>query len=503
MDEEFRLNPNKLVQFLRKRPSEFTKEDIIRFIKENNIKMLDFNYVGRDDRLKTLNFVIGNEKHLRQLLDFGERVDGSSLFPYIGVGNSDLYVVPRFKTAFINPLSSIPTLNLLCSYFDGNGKELDMAPEYIVKKAQHELKKKTGIILYAFGELEYYVIFRSQDELFPGTFQNNYHESRPFIKYEDMRKEILYVLASIGVKTKYGHAEVGNIITSENNTRFEQNEIELALEPLEEMADHIIIAKWIMRNIAVKYGVEITFAPKIAAGHAGTGLHIHIAAMKDSRNVMLNDAGELSETTKRIIGGLLKLAPSLTAFGNTIPTSYLRLVPHQEAPTNLCWGDKNRSVLIRVPLGWRKISCLSSLINKTESGHYSCEGRQTVEMRCPDGSANIYLLLAGIAVAAKNGLTNDESLELTKKFYVNVDIFKDENKELQEKLEHLPSSCFESAEKLKEHAPIYQEDGVFSKSILEGLEKKLKSFNDKDLNNELKKDKQKAEEYVKNFIHCG
>ncbi len=218
---------------------------------------------------------------------------------------------------------------------------------------------------------------------------------------------------------------------------------------------------------------------------------------------MLDTNEELSETAKRIIGGLLKFAPSLTAFGNTIPTSYLRLVPHQEAPTNICWGDKNRSVLIRVPLGWEKMSCLSPLINKAESDHYSYEGRQTVELRSPDGSANIYLLSAGIAVAAKYGLTNDASLELAEKFYVNVDIFKEENKEIQEKLEHLPSSCFESAEKLEEHAPIYQEDGIFSENIIKGLIKQLKSFKDKDLNEELKKDKQKAEEYIKDFIHCG
>lgn len=502
-DEKFFLNCNKLVQFFKKEPDEFTKEDIIEFIKGNNIKMLNFNYVGEDGRLKTLSFSIRDIKHLGQLLEWGERVDGSSLFSYIDPGNSDLYVIPRFKTAFINPFSPIPTLNMVCSYFDGKGNELDIAPEYIVKRAQQELNRRTGISLYALGELEYYVISKKYEkELFPGAPQKNYHESKPFVKFEDMNNEILHTLTSIGVKVKYGHSEVGSIAL-EDGTRFEQYEVELDLEPLEDMADHIVIAKWIMRNIGAKYGVEITFAPKIAVGHAGTGLHIHMAAIKEGKNILLDDDQQLSETAIRIIGGLIKLAPSLTAFGNTNPTSYLRLVPHQEAPTNICWGDKNRSVLIRVPLGWRSIPNLCSKINKGIFDQNSCKGKHTIEIRSPDGSANIYLLLAGIAVAAKYGLTNDESIALAESCYVDVNIFKEENKKIIEKLKHLPKSCFESAERLREHANFYEEDAVFNKRIIEGLEKRLKSFNDKDLNEELKKDKQKAQEYIKNLIQWG
>ena len=111
-DEKFSMNQNKLIQFLNKDPSEFTKEDIIRYINENDIKMVGFNYIGSDGRLKTLSFSITDEIKLRQLLDLGERVDGSNLFPnIIDPGNSDLYVVPRFKTAFINPFSQIPTIS--------------------------------------------------------------------------------------------------------------------------------------------------------------------------------------------------------------------------------------------------------------------------------------------------------------------------------------------------------------------------------------------------------
>lgn len=502
-DNKFNLNPNKLLQILKKDPKEFTIEDIIKIIKENNIKMLNFNYVGGGGRLKTLNFTIRDEKQLRTLLDWGERVDGSSLFSYIDPRNSDLYIIPRFKTAFINPFSPIPTLNLLCSYFDGNGNELEIAPEYIVKKAHQELRKKTGLSLEVFGELEYYVIIKPKEiELFPGMPQKNYHESKPFVKFEDMNNEILDTLTSIGIKVKYGHSEVGNFML-DDGTRFEQYEIELDLEPLEDMADHIVIARWVIRNISAKYGVEVSFSPKITIGHAGTGLHIHIAAIKGGKNILLDNKGELSDTTKRIIGGLIKLAPSITAFGNTNPTSYLRLVPNQEAPTYLYWGEKNRSVLIRVPLGWRKISYLSSKVNKTTTKPSSCEEKQTIELRSPDGSTNIHLLLAGIAVAVKFGLTNDEALKIAKDNYINFNINKNKNQQIKKKYNHLPKSCFESAQKLKQHAHIYMEDDVFNKRIIEGLETQLKSFKDKDLNAKLKTDKQKAEKYIKKFLNWG
>jgi len=502
-EEKFSMNPNQLVRFLKKDVREFTREDIISFIKGNGIKMLNFNYVAGDGRLKTLSFTIRDEKQVRKLLDWGERVDGSSLFSYVDSANSDLYVIPRFKTAFLNPFSPIPTLNLLCSYFDGKGNELDIAPEYIVKKAAQKLKEKTGISLHMLGELEYYVIFKVKDEeLFPARSQKNYHESKPFVKFDNMNDEILYTLTSIGAKVKYAHSEVG-AISLEDGTRYEQYEIELDLEPLEDMADHLVITKWVMRNIAAKYGVEITFTPKISVGQAGTGLHVHLAAIKDGRNLFLTDTGELTETAERIIGGLIKLAPSITAFGNTNPASYLRLVPHQEAPTNVCWGYKNRSVLIRVPLGWKNIPTLSSRINNGVSDVSSPDERQTVELRSSDGSANVYLLLAGIAVAAKYGLTHEESLKLAKDTYVSVNIFKKENKKFQENMEQLPESCFESAEKLREQSSIYQEDGVFSRRILEGIENELKSFEDKNINEEMKKDRQKAEKYIKNFLHCG
>ena len=131
---------------------------------------------------------------------------------------------------------------------------------------------------------------------------------------------------------------------------------------MESAADQLMMAKWILRSLAYRHGLDITFAPKITTGKAGSGLHFHTRMMKGDRSVMIKD-GSLSDDARRAIAGYMKFASSLTAFGNTNPTSYFRLVPHQEAPTSVCWGDRNRSVLVRVPLGWSVNRSMCALAN--------------------------------------------------------------------------------------------------------------------------------------------
>ena len=156
--QELSMNANRLVAFLQKPASEFTKEDIISFIRQNDIKMVNFMYPAGDGRLKTLNFIITNEEYLETILTCGERVDGSSLFSFIGAGSSDLYAIPRFRTAFVDPFAEIPTLSMLCSYFNKDGEPLESAPEYTLHKACKAFKDVTGMQFEAMGELEYYVI---------------------------------------------------------------------------------------------------------------------------------------------------------------------------------------------------------------------------------------------------------------------------------------------------------------------------------------------------------
>ncbi len=470
------LNSNPLVQHLEKPSEEFTKEDIVKFVKGKDIQILNLCHVAEDGRLKTLSFVINNEKYLTQVLEGGERVDGSSLFSYIDVSESDIFVLPIYRTAFINPFNAIPTLNILCEYFDRNGKPLEFSPRNILRKAGKKLLNKTGVTLEALPELEFYVIFKREKEpLYPGVPQKNYHESTPFAKCEPLRNEVMTTLAKCGVPVKYSHSEVGLIPTDE--FVMEQHEIEFLLQPFEVVADTLTIAKWVIRNIGAKYGVTISFAPKLMVGHAGNGMHIHMRGLKNRKSIMTNTNRELTKEAKRMIGGILKFAPSLTAFGNTVPVSYLRLVPHQEAPTYLCWGYRNRSALVRIPAL-----------------------KQTLEFRSPDASANIYLLLAGVTVAVEHGLTNNQVLKLADDLYVDTNVYDD--KKVQAKLKELPGSCYESAEYLEKDKPLYEKENVFPREVLDGTVRKLKNYEDEKLGETLK-DVDKANEFMKRYIHCG
>lgn len=493
-------SPNPLVQYLQKQPKDFTKSDIIKYILENGIEMLNFRYSGGDGRLKTLNFVVYDEEQLEEVLSSGERVDGSSLFPYIEAGNSDLYVIPRFRTAFVNPFSELPTIDILCGFYDKSGDPFDGSPAYTLHKAHNVLKEKTGFEFEVMGELEYYVI-SEKEPYFVADDQRGYHESTPFTKWEDLRREAMYAIATVGGNIKYGHSEVGNFTVG--NLEYEQNEIEFKPSPLEDAADQLVIAKWVMRTLAHNYGVTITFAPKITVGKAGSGLHVHTRLMKDGKNVMIED-GKISDVAKRAIAGYLKLAPSISAFGNTNPTSYFRLVPHQEAPTNICWGDRNRSVLVRVPLGWTGQKNMLKHANPLESSeNKDFSSKQTVEFRCPDGSADIYLLLAGLTVAARHGLECEDSLAYAEKTYVDVNIFDDEHKSRVEELEQLPISCHHSAIELDRQRDEYLKYGVFNELTVDGVINALRDFKDENIREEVGNDDEKILALVDKYFHCG
>ena len=216
------------------------------------------------------------------------------------------------------------------------------------------------------------------------------------------------------------------------------------------------------------------------------------------------DGGVLSATARKAIAGMMTLAPSITAFGNTNPTSYFRLVPHQEAPTNICWGDRNRSVLVRVPLGWAAKSDMCCLANPLEApSHYDTTQKQTVEMRSPDGSADIYQLIAGLAVACRYGFELENALEIAEKTYVNVNIHQKENADRLKSLDSLPDSCAASAERLAAQREIFEKYNVFSPAMIDGVIKRLKSYNDTTLRADIADDQQKMLSLVHQYFHCG
>lgn len=496
MSDLITLNPNKIVKALGKPAADFTKQDLIRYIEQNDIRMLNFRYVAGDGRLKKLNFVINSKAHLDRVLSMGERVDGSSLFNFVDATSSDLYVVPRYKTAFVNPFADVPTIDIICSFYNNQGDPLESAPEYILRKAQAQLKAQTGLTMEALGELEYY-LFSEIDKIYPIVEQKGYHESHPFSKWGLVRREAMQVISEMGGMIKYGHAEVGNIISGD--WEMVQHEIEFLPVPIEDAADQLVTAKWALREVAYKHGLEVSFAPKIIVGHAGSGMHFHTRFMKDGVNVMANDQG-LTDTAKKVIAGYLTNAESLTAFGNTVPTSFLRLVPHQEAPTSICWGDRNRSVLVRVPLGWLGVGdkmLRDANPQEPVDTMSAVENNQTVELRSPDGSANIHLLLAGMAVAACQGLQRPDALKVAEELYVKAEASKIKT------LKQLPASCWEAADALEANRALYEAGGVFPAGLIDATIKKLREYNDLNMSEKLFGDGDTLKKLVQRHLHCG
>jgi glutamine synthetase len=377
---------------------------------------------------------------------------------------------------------------------------MEKSPESVLRKAMASFEKVSGMQFQAMGELEFYVIGDKED-LYLTPDQRGYHESSPFTKFEQFRTECMYEIAKAGGKIKYGHSEVGNFTLGDKI--YEQNEIEFLVTDALEAADQLVIAKWIIRNMAYRYGLDVTFAPKITEGKAGSGLHIHTRIVKGEENQMVT-RGKLNNVAKTAIAGYMVCASSLTAFGNTNPTSYFRLVPHQEAPTSICWGDRNRSVLVRVPLGWTHKNDMIADLNPLEKPiKQDLSQKQTVEFRCPDGSADIYLLIAGLVVAARHGFEMEGALNYAKKTYVDVNIHKAENKKLLDNLDQLPASCWESAEELGRHREIFESHGVFPAELIDDIIKNLRAFDDKNIREEIKNHPEKMLEMVHDYFHCG
>jgi glutamine synthetase len=489
-------------------PKNLQRSDLLNFINQNNMKRITFHYTAGDGRLKQLIVPINSMNYAERILAAGERVDGSSLFKgMVGTSASDLYVVPVYASAFIDPFDE-KGICFLCRFLDKDEKLAEFCPDNILTRAAASLKAKHNYDLWALGELEFYLIGDQDDELYPMPAQGGYHASGPFSRYIEVVKEMLEIISDITAHVKYGHSEVGTIRNIEslhetiNGKYAEQFEVEFLPAPIEWAADYLSLAKYVVRQVANRHDLLATFAPKLVAGFAGTGLHFHVELLHDNNNIMTNANGELSTVAKQAIGGLLRYAPSLTAFGNTIAASHLRLVPGQESPTKLFWSEFNRSALIRVPLGWRHGEDMASVINHRLKDRYiSPFKRQTIELRSADGSAFIHLLLAGITLAIQYGLDHGEvSLKLANKRRIRQD--EDVSKEIPE----LPPSCFQSAQYLKEEAELYTT--LIPSYIIDHVVDFLEAEDDEKLMEDLEKLSEdergkKAREIMHRCIHVG
>jgi len=475
-----------LVRRLGKPPAAWQRQDLVEFCVQNEVRVVNFRYPALDGKLKVLRLPVNNRPYLERILATGERVDGSSLFPGIfKAGNSDLYVIPVYRWAFLNPFAE-DELDIVCRFADRDGRPCLLTPDNMLAAGAQALRARHGLELTALTELEFYIFTEGSDK-FTSKAQRNYHQSAPYLQGAFVADDILRTVGAVTGGVKYCHAEVGYLdrIASNmpeiNGRRVEQYELEFDLMPIEDLGCWTTVARWLIRRIADFHDASVTFVPKLDEGIAGNGMHIHLALERDGRNVMMTDDGDLTDEARAVIGGLMDHAKPLTGFGNTVAASYLRLVPGQEAPTRICWGARNRSVLVRVPLGFHTQERPDQIMNPDEASAYPDNpGRPTIEYRSPDGSAQPYLLLAAIALCVEDGLSSKDARSLANRLELTGDASE------ATAFEVLPQTAVAAAEALETKRGFFEAHGI-APQIIDIMIEKLRLESDTGLAERLRR----------------
>ncbi|MFQ5595023.1 MAG: type I glutamate--ammonia ligase, partial [Anaerolineae bacterium] len=336
--------------------------------------------------------------------------DGSSIRGFQEIHESDMILIPDPSSAFVDPFLEVPTLAVICDIHDPLTRQpYSRDPRYVAKKAEAYLKQ-TGIADLSFWGPEaefflfddvrygsstnaafYYVDSRegwwnSGKELNPNFGgqippKRGYFPVPPTDTQQDVRSKIVLALEAAGVDVEVHHHEVATAGQAEIDVRF---------GPLTNIADSLMIYKYIVKNVARQHGLTATFMPKPLFEDNGSGMHVHQSLWKGDTNVFFDEAGyaQISETAKYYIGGLLKHAPALLGLAAPTTNSYRRLVPGFEAPVNLAYSQRNRSAICRIPV-------------------YSASPKaKRVEFRAPDPSCNPYLCFAALLMAGLDGVQN-------------------------------------------------------------------------------------------------
>lgn len=453
--DEHTLPACRMQRMLGKTKETWTAEDLVDLYREKRLHMVSLMHVGGDGWLKTLDFVPRGAGHLKDVLSGGERADGSSLFAGMGIptDRSDILLRPKITRAFLDPFSPMPTLVVLCGHAGRDGKPLPESPDTILCKADAHVKEVTGVELLALGEVEYFLGKRSAERDIYGASDRGYHASSPFVFGESLRREAMRVLAEIGVAIKYGHSEVGYIEAAETEgVLWEQHEIELALTPLEEAAEAVVLTQWVLRNLAHQYDMRCSFDPIMRKGHAGSGLHFHFSPTINGDHLgCYRDKKQLHEPAQWLIGGLVQLGAALMAFGNRSEGSLIRLNQGKEAPEGVAWGQFDRKALVRLPI-----------VAMDQEGKALTE--PTIEFRLPDGSAHPYLLLAGVAQALVRGKETknlSELIEATASARIGGP--------KKDAVTQLPTTLDGIKDELMRHRACFEKFDVFPAHVLEAL----------------------------------
>ncbi len=384
-----------------------TPKEFFDFAKKHNAKMVDLKFVD----------LLGTWQHCSYPIDIwddgifvdGLGFDGSSIRGWKGIHQSDMLAIPQPETTKIDPFFKEPTVSIIADIYDPVTKEAySRDPRYVAKKSTEYLKS-TGIADTAFigPEPEFFIFdeirfdqtqntgFYKIDSVegawntnrieepnlgYKPSYKGGYFPVSPTDTYSDLRGEMVAEMQKIGIVVEAHHHEVAT---------GGQCEIDMQFSELLNMADQFMWYKYIIKNVAKKYGKTVTFMPKPIFMDNGSGMHSHFSLWKGGKPMFAGDkyAG-FSQEGLWAIGGILKHAAALLAFAAPTTNSYRRLVPGYEAPVNLVYSARNRSAAIRIPM-------------------YSENPKaKRFEFRCPDPTANGYILWSAMLMAVIDGIQN-------------------------------------------------------------------------------------------------
>jgi glutamine synthetase len=400
---------------------------------QDRIEYVEFRLADIYGQLKGMTVPCEPAKSVEELLndpimEKGTSIDGSSIVGLSRVESSDIRLQPEPATAVELPYSDARTAAVMCFVREKmvQGRE----EEYYPKDTRGRLHQvcedhlEDNMQLMVKTEPEFYALTPEGQPFDEGQYADIYPKS-PTQSY---LLSLSNALRFVGMDLRVIHHEVGSA----------QQEIEISYSDARHMADTLLLFKNLTRAVALEQGIDVTFMPKPFEGEAGNGLHCHLQLWEGGDNLFgSDDSGSLSETAKMFVAGLLEHAPAITAIANPTVNSYKRLVPHQEAPVYISWGDRNRTALIRIPL-------------------FKDKSDAAIEFRSPDPSTNPYLLFSAIIAAGMDGIEK----ELEAPTPVSRDVFRMSDAEREKiGIGSLPSTLGSALHHLEEDEVITQAIG--------------------------------------------
>jgi len=396
----------------------YTKEDILRIVKEQDVKFVRLQFT---DIFGTLKNVAITVEQIEKALDNKCMFDGSSIEGFVRIEESDMYLRPDTNTFVIFPWrpQTGKVARLICDVYNPDGTAFEGDPRFVLKKA---IKKATDMGYDTFNvgpECEFF-LFLTDSEGNPTTITHDnagYFDLGPVDLGENARRDMCLALEEMGFEIEASHHEVAP----------GQHEIDFKYNDALTTADAILTFKLVVKTIAQRHGLHATFMPKPIFGINGSGMHVNTSLFKNGKNAFYdeNDPLQLSQEAYWFIGGMMKNMKSIAAITNPLVNSYKRLIPGYEAPVYIAWSARNRSPLIRVP---------------------AARGAATrLELRCPDPACNPYLALAAILMAGLDGIENkiDPSQPTNKNIFQMT-----EEQRIEEGIYALPGSLKEALDEL-------------------------------------------------------